>query len=115
MSAHDFLQTLPPGRPLTLRAAAGTVLRVLRGRVWLTRSGDAADHFLQAGEALRLDGARTVVEADRGEAARFVLEAPQAATAAAPPRQAAARPSASQASASSSTSTQCRTGVSVPL
>lgn len=103
MPATDFLQTLPPGRPLTLRATAGTELRVLRGRVWLTRSGDAADHFLEAGEALRLDGARTVVEADRGEVARFALQPP--ATQTPPPR---------QASASSSTSTQCRTGVSVP-
>ncbi len=109
MSSTDFLQTLPPGRPLTLRAPAGTELRVLRGRVWLTRSGDPADHFLAAGEALRLDGARTVVEADRGEAARFALQPPQASTAA------AAAPPPRQASASSSTSTQCRTGVPVPL
>ncbi len=97
------LQTLARGQALTLRAVPGTALHVLRGRLWLTRSGDPCDHFLETGATVRLDAARTVVEADGGEAALCLR----------PPGESA--PRADQASASSSTSTQCRTGVSVPL
>lgn len=53
-----------PPLPSTIRLAAGAVRRlpparagwlsVVRGRVWLTRSGEPADHFLVAGQSLRL-------------------------------------------------------------
>jgi hypothetical protein len=36
-------------------------LRVLQGRLWLTRSGDLADHFIGAGDDLLLSSASDVV------------------------------------------------------
>lgn len=50
-------------------ADRGCTLHVLRGRVWLTRAGDADDHFLHAGQSMRLAaGARAVLSADGGPA-----------------------------------------------
>ena len=44
-------------------------LRVLHGRLWLTRSGDPADHFIAAGDDLLLSSAGdVVVECDGPEA-----------------------------------------------
>lgn len=58
-------------------------LRVLHGRLWLTRSGDPADHFIAAGDDLLLSNASdVVVECDGPEAAMFELidlRVPQAA------------------------------------
>jgi hypothetical protein len=62
---------------VTQRLAAGQAIQVgpwpgeltvVDGRVWLTRRGDAADHVLQPGQRLRLDGgAGVVIESwDRG-------------------------------------------------
>lgn len=59
---------LPAGRAVTLRARQAGVLRIVQGRVWITfdhadRDGrvQAGDHFLGAGEALRLSAGDTVV------------------------------------------------------
>lgn len=56
-------RTLAPTQPATLR--------VLAGGLWLTRSGDAGDHFLQAGDELALGPGRTVVEPHGCALARF--------------------------------------------
>jgi hypothetical protein len=72
---------LTPSSPLTLRSGAVLTLarphdgctRVLveSGRVWLTQSGDADDHFIAAGEDLLLCGSgEVVIECDSAEAAR---------------------------------------------
>lgn len=50
----------------------GGLLCCLEGSVWLTREGDASDHVLQAGEALRMEGPGLVVVQALG-AARFRL------------------------------------------
>lgn len=45
---------LRPGQLLRWQQAAPVLLRVLHGRVWITRAGDLDDHFLDAGQQLRL-------------------------------------------------------------
>jgi hypothetical protein len=62
-------------RPIVLQLAAGELLqwrewrpvrlRVVQGRVWVTRANDLDDHFLEAGESIDLAaGARAIVEAE---------------------------------------------------
>ena len=55
---------LATGQLAKLDDARGTVVRVSRGRVWLTQHGDFADHVLDTGDAwaVERDG-RTVVAA----------------------------------------------------
>lgn len=59
-------RTLAPGKAATLR--------VLAGGLWLTRSGDAEDHFLGAGDELPLEPGRVVVEPHGCDLARFELK-----------------------------------------
>jgi len=43
----------------------GVWLSVVRGRVWLTQAGDPDDHFLDAGQAMRVPrGARALLSAE---------------------------------------------------
>lgn len=55
---------LMSGQLANLDDARGTVVRVSRGRLWLTQDGDRADHVLEAGDSwmIERDG-RTIVEA----------------------------------------------------
>ncbi|MDC0712419.1 DUF2917 domain-containing protein [Stigmatella sp. ncwal1] len=64
---------------------AGLSLRCHEGCVWLTREGDACDHVLQAGEALRVEGPGLVVVQALG-AARFSLSPEGSLTLAGVPR-----------------------------
>jgi hypothetical protein len=61
---------LPPGRAVTVPAQSGHLLRVTHGRVWLTRTGDPDDHFVDAGERMPLHdaGGPVVIEAVGGAA-----------------------------------------------
>lgn len=43
------------GRVLRIEDAAGSVLHVRSGAVWLTQEGDRRDYYLPAGSSLRLD------------------------------------------------------------
>lgn len=64
--------SLRPGAVLTLaRPHDGyTRVQVDAGRIWLTQSGDAGDHFLAAGEDWLLCGAgEVVIECDGAETA----------------------------------------------
>jgi len=45
---------LPAGAVRRLPMPRGGWLSVVRGCVWLTRRGELADHFVQAGQSLRL-------------------------------------------------------------
>lgn len=80
-------------------------LRVLHGRLWLTRSGDPADHFIAAGDDLLLNGTGShdvVVECDGPEAAVFELidlRVPQTTGADQAPSAAAASPAGSGSAA----------------
>lgn len=73
---------LSPNAPLTITEGAGTRIRVLTGRVWLTEEKQVDDIFLSTGMCYRLRGAgRIVVTAERvgseSEAgASIAIEAP---------------------------------------
>ena len=57
------VRTLTAGHAVALGAAGGR-LDVLAGRVWLTRSGDLADHVVDGGQTLRLPASgNAVIEA----------------------------------------------------
>ncbi len=65
---------LHAGQVIALPATAASGLRVLQGRVWLTRCGDPDDHFLDAGQQLHLRGDdQVVIEAERGPARCLLL------------------------------------------
>lgn len=59
--AQDAARCLAPGAVLSLRGAAGRVLRVQSGRLWLTEPNDPDDHVLHAGQAHSLRSAGVVV------------------------------------------------------
>ena len=48
---------LSDGQLLRWTQAMAVTLRVIAGRVWVTRTGDLDDHFLDAGDQLRLEEA----------------------------------------------------------
>jgi hypothetical protein len=76
-AAHTL--TLLPGQVRLLNAAGGLRLEVHSGCLWLTRPGDAADHFLVAGDSLELQENLVLIQSDRHPgcsslpAARFQL------------------------------------------
>ena len=58
-----------PGSTLRVKDAAGLVVQVTEGTVWLTQEGDSRDYYLHANDWLRLDRAGTaVISAMRGRA-----------------------------------------------
>lgn len=63
------------GRPVVLQLAAGELLqwresrpvqlRVVQGRIWMTRADDPHDHFIDAGQCIEIaPGARAIVGAE---------------------------------------------------
>lgn len=69
------IHSLDAGQALTLAPARGQRLRVIAGRLWVTQSGRPDDHFLGAGHSLALDDlGHTVVQAEGGCPARYVME-----------------------------------------
>ena len=65
---------LDDGQLLRWTQAVAVRLRVIAGRVWVTRPGDPDDHFLDAGDQLRLD-ARTRVLIGAEGAAQLAVDA----------------------------------------
>ena len=65
---------LGDGQLLRWQQAVPVTLRVLQGRVWVTRPGDPDDHFLDAGAALRLARGGGVLIGAEG-AAQIAIEA----------------------------------------
>lgn len=61
LHADDFWLDLAPGATLRLPEYARLLLLLQRGRLWLTRCGDPADHFYEAGARAVLDGRRAAV------------------------------------------------------
>lgn len=56
--------SLAPDELVDLDDARGTVIRVARGRVWLTQYGDPVDHVLDAGDSWAVErNGRTIVQA----------------------------------------------------
>ncbi|HEX5806405.1 MAG TPA: DUF2917 domain-containing protein [Macromonas sp.] len=64
-------QFLGAGQTLACYTRPGTLLRVRSGRLWLTQSGDPADHFLVAGDTFRVGSGRVVLQADTPQHARY--------------------------------------------
>lgn len=70
----DTQLDLEPGRAVSLPTPGRYTLQVREGRVWITRSGDLADHFVGAGESFGLgDADRVVIECDSASPARLLL------------------------------------------
>ena len=73
------MHSLPGGQTRLIHAQGGLTLRVLAGRLWLTRPDDASDYFLKAGDCMELSGHGVLVQADPApgtpgsDAARFEL------------------------------------------
>lgn len=76
MDASNQLVRLRAGRTAAFDPSAGEVLRVLRGRLWVTQTGNAADHFVAARQALALGAGRVVLEADLGVTAVYEIRRP---------------------------------------
>jgi hypothetical protein len=68
----DSLQLKQNGT-LRLERAAGVVVEVSKGVVWLTQERDPRDYFLRAGDWLRIDRPETVVISATGADAWIVL------------------------------------------
>jgi len=77
MSPSHSPQHLSPGTAHSLSIRARTVLRVVRGRLWVTVAGDLTDYFVPAGEALELPHGAVVIEADQGVRASYELHPPE--------------------------------------
>ncbi len=70
LQAPSSMRILRLGALLRLESQDVQRLSCLRGRLWVTVSGDLRDHFLVAGESLDCPaGRRVLVEADRAPAA----------------------------------------------
>lgn len=71
---------LAPDQLVDLDDARGTVIRVARGRVWITQHGDPVDHVIDAGDAWAIErNGRTIVQAQ--DSALIDLSGPAAARA----------------------------------
>lgn len=60
--------TLRPGQTRVLNASEGLTIQILPGRMWVTRPDDRQDHFLGAGQGMRLTDRQeeeVVVEPDQ--------------------------------------------------
>ncbi|MFY8117495.1 MAG: DUF2917 domain-containing protein [Roseateles sp.] len=65
------------GRSQALACPAGSVVQVLRGRIWLTCEGLAEDHFLSAGQfKWQATAARLHISAEGREPATLQLMLP---------------------------------------
>ncbi len=62
---HQATLTLLPRQTRLINASEGLQLEVQSGCLWLTRSGDAVDHFLVAGERIALQENLVLIESDR--------------------------------------------------
>lgn len=62
---HTLDLELAPGELLRWQPASAVELQLLAGRAWVTQAGDGDDHFLGAGDTLRLQAdALALVEAE---------------------------------------------------
>ena len=68
MSRHDRGLRLLAGQAVSVGPWPGEIA-VVDGRVWLTRSGDAADHVLETGQRWRTSAAQRVVIESEGRGA----------------------------------------------
>lgn len=63
---HAFPTTLARGQVLPLADAAGTLIRVVTGCLWITEENRNADHVVESGDAFTIRGpGLTVISALR--------------------------------------------------
>lgn len=67
--------TLPARQTRIINASEGLRLEVLTGCLWLTRPGDALDHFLVAGTSIALHENQVLIQTDRHPACTGLLAA----------------------------------------
>ena len=72
--ATPLVLQLSDGQLLRWSQSVAVRLRVVAGRVWVTRPGDPHDHFLDAGDQLQLDARSRVLIGAEGEA-RLAVDA----------------------------------------
>lgn len=72
--ATPLVLQLSDGQLLRWNQAVAVTLQVRRGRVWVTRPGDAEDHFLDPGDVLRLAPGRGALIGAEG-ATQVTIEA----------------------------------------
>jgi hypothetical protein len=85
---------LRPGQFLRCAERRAVWLSVVRGRVWVTRAHDLDDHFLDAGQSIRLDaGCQALVGAEGAAQLTLLEERPRAGRGAATTIGASPRPS----------------------
>jgi hypothetical protein len=65
---------LEPGETFTLPDARGAVLRVVRGRIWLTQHRDPRDIMLEAGKAWTIDRPGAAVVEAQNDAGIVITE-----------------------------------------
>lgn len=75
----DALFDLAPRTLLPLHGEAGSTIRVLRGRVWITEEDDPRDVFLAAGSEHEIESGGTVL-VEGLSLARVALESPRRST-----------------------------------
>ena len=74
IEAADPTLRVAASRAATLRLRAGACIAVQSGRIWLTRTGDANDYVVDAGERhVAVRGGRVVVESLTPQATLRVL------------------------------------------
>jgi Protein of unknown function (DUF2917) len=56
-----MVQQISRNQSISVAARRGMTVRVARGRVWLTRDGDARDYVLSAGDSMNLEATCQVV------------------------------------------------------
>ena len=61
MPTMSIVQEITRNESRSVATRRGTIVRVARGRVWLTRDGDIKDYILNAGDALELDSGGLIV------------------------------------------------------
>jgi len=57
----SMVQQISRHQSISVAARRGTIVRVARGRVWLTRHGDLKDYVLNPGDSMVLEGGGRVV------------------------------------------------------
>ncbi|HEY1608385.1 MAG TPA: DUF2917 domain-containing protein [Paraburkholderia sp.] len=74
--SSDITFELPAGEVASVRVTRSTRLVVRDGLVWLTRSDDTADYWLEPGHTVRLRRGERLWLGAEGDAARVAFEAP---------------------------------------
>ena len=73
MNHSSNLKELKHGCAVSVSVRERSLLRVSRGRLWVTRTGDPRDYFVFASQSLDLEPGQVVLEADTVENAEYFI------------------------------------------